>query len=108
MVSNWNATLSQFGTMGLKGINQGQKDRHDRLVGGCPTLDTQMGGIHIKCLVDSGSNVSTVTEEFYEKFMKPVGTSLASEGICLSLTCANGLNIPYLGYVEVDIEVMPL
>ena len=82
-----------------------QRDRHDRFVGGCPTLKIKMKGVSVQCLIDTGSMVTTVTEDFYRRYLKPDGASLISDGLWLSLTCANGLNIPYIGYLELDIDV---
>lgn len=82
-----------------------QTDPNDRFVGGCPTLDIKMNGVSVKCLIDTGSMVTTVTEEFFKKNLKQGGAHLVTEGLWLSLTCANGLKIPYIGYLELDVEV---
>uniref|UniRef100_A0A3B3H9D6 Gypsy retrotransposon integrase-like protein 1 n=1 Tax=Oryzias latipes TaxID=8090 RepID=A0A3B3H9D6_ORYLA len=70
------------------------------LIGVCPTVDVFIGDIQVKCLLDTGSNVSTVTESFFNKHFRP---SLKN---CewLSLSAANGLSIPYLGYFERDVH----
>ena len=73
-----------------------------QLVGGCPHVVVQMGGVDVKCLVDTGSMVSTVTETFFCQNLR------GSPNACqwLQLTAANGLAIPYLGYVELDVKVL--
>ncbi|KXJ05692.1 hypothetical protein AC249_AIPGENE18710, partial [Exaiptasia diaphana] len=58
------------------------------------------------CLLDSGSEVSTLTESFFNRHFKPKGKTLTSTSGWLSITEANGLEIPYLGYFEADIEVL--
>lgn len=53
------------------------------------------------CLVDTGSMVTTVSEEFYnEKFPDK---HLESGG--LKITAANGLEVPYLGILCLPVEV---
>lgn len=61
-----------------------------------------MGGVRVSCLLDTGSMVSTVAESF---FFQHFNEQLHS---CkwLQLKAANGLDIPYLGYAEVDVEVL--
>lgn len=72
-----------------------------KLVGQCPSVMVIIGGVRVPCLLDTGSMVSTVSEQF---FFKHFSNQLHS---CnwLQLKAANGLDIPYLGYAEVDIEV---
>ena len=44
------------------------------LVGGAPTVQANLGGVDVLCVLDSGSMVSFVTEEFCEKISsQPVG-----------------------------------
>ena len=58
----------------------------------------------MKCLLDTGSMVSTVTEAFYQEHLAPKGTPLKSNGPCLHITAVNGLEIPYIGYLELDLD----
>ncbi|KAK9519917.1 hypothetical protein VZT92_022616 [Zoarces viviparus] len=37
----------------------------ERAVGKCPEVDIQIGGVPLRCLLDTGSNVSTLTESFF-------------------------------------------
>ena len=85
--------------------NLNQRDPQDRFVGVSPTLEVKIGCVKIQGLVDTGSMVSTITEEFFRSFLKPAGANLVTDGLWLSLTCATGLSIPYIGYLESDIEV---
>lgn len=75
-----------------------------RLVGKCPTTFVNMNGVKVNCLVDTGSSVSTVTESFYQKHLK--AASKLNTDIVFSLKATNGFSIPFIGYVEVNIEVM--
>lgn len=71
------------------------------LVGSCPKIKVSLGGVQINCLLDTGSMVTTVTESFFLKHFKEVPQSCR----WLQLKAANGLEIPYVGYVELDVEV---
>ena len=67
-------------------------------------MTVKMGGVDISCLLDRGSQVSTVTGSFFRQNIAPGDSELAS---ChwLKLTATNGLAIPYIGYIELDVEV---
>ena len=73
-------------------------------VGKCPVVTVTMGGIDVSSLLDTGSQVSTVTESFFRQNIAPDDSELAS---ChwLKLKAANGLAIPYIGYIELDVKV---
>ena len=66
----------------------------------------RLGGIDVPCLLDSGSEVSTITEELFNKHFRPQGKTLLPTGEWLKLTAANGLEIPYVGYIELDVEAL--
>mgnify|MGYP005948850939 CR=1 FL=1 len=78
---------------------------HSRVIGKCPVINISVSGINLPCLVDTGSMVSTVTESFYRKFIEPLGTSLIQNSF-IQLKAANGLEIPYIGYIEVDVHYL--
>ena len=75
------------------------------MVGGTPTVQARLGGVDVLCVVDSGSMVSFVTEEFYKKKLQPTCGRVRKDGRMLTLRAANGLEIRYLGYLELDVEV---
>ncbi|XP_077941726.1 uncharacterized protein LOC144385357 isoform X2 [Gasterosteus aculeatus] len=64
-----------------------------------------MGGVKVPCLIDTGSMVSTVTESFFQKHFEPWGQERLKACSWLQLRAANGLSIPYLGYLELDVEL---
>ena len=68
------------------------------MVGGTPTVQAKVGGVDVLCVVDTGSMVSFVTEEFYKKKLQPTCGHVKEDGQMLTLRAANGLVIPYLGY----------
>ncbi|KAL0151937.1 hypothetical protein M9458_052744 [Cirrhinus mrigala] len=78
----------------------------ERAVGTCPMVDLKIRGVLVSCLLDTGSQVSTIIEGFFrEHFFGNESYVLSTSG-WLKITAANGLDIPYLGYMELDVEVM--
>lgn len=72
-----------------------------RLVGIKSTAQVTVRGEEVNCLLDSGSQVTTVPESFYkqhlsEQEIKPLHDLLEVEG-------ANGQLVPYFGYIEMTI-----
>ena len=64
----------------------------------------KLGGVHVHCFLDSGSQVSTITESFFNKHFRPRRSKLLDTNQWLTLTVTNGLEIPYIGYLELDFE----
>ena len=75
----------------------------DRLIGGSPIWTVKLGGVAVRCLVDTGSQVTTVTEQFYRQHLQQ--HVLKDGGAWLTIRAADGLIIPYLGYFEADVEI---
>lgn len=76
-----------------------------RLMSGCPQLVVSIGGIPVPCLIDTGSMVSTITESCFLKHFEPWGQERLKRCQWLQLRAANGLAIPYIGYMELDVEL---
>ena len=76
-----------------------------QLIGQCPVVHISMGGEVVPCLLDTGSMVSTITETFFLENFQSCNESLKP---CnwLQLQAANGYEIPYSGYVELDVVVL--
>ena len=77
----------------------------------CPNNNVLMGGVTVSCLLDTGSMVSTVTEGFFLQQFEPWGQERLKLCHWLQLKAANGLAIPYIGYLELEVvlcgKVMP-
>ncbi|KAL1264143.1 hypothetical protein QQF64_004498 [Cirrhinus molitorella] len=73
-----------------------------KLMSSCPYVEVVMGGVKVSCLLDTGSMVSTVTESFFLQHLK---TDRLQACCWLHLRAANGLAIPYLGYLELDVSL---
>lgn len=74
-----------------------------RVVGNCPSVDVVMGGVTVPCLLDTGSMVTMVAESFFHENFDSAELMESSEW--LTLRAANGLEIPYVGYIDLDVEV---
>ncbi|KAK7483472.1 hypothetical protein BaRGS_00025271, partial [Batillaria attramentaria] len=64
-----------------------------------PYEDSQ--GVSTCALIDTGSQVTTVTENFYCQYLKD--SSSIQPAQFLTLRAANGLEVPYVGIVVVDL-----
>ncbi|XP_059143569.1 uncharacterized protein LOC131930930 [Physella acuta] len=73
-----------------------------KLAGQCPTLTVYLQGVPVTAVIDSGSQVSTVTETFCNRSLKNI---ILRTDTPLSLRAANGLAIPYNGYFITDLEI---
>lgn len=71
----------------------------------CPHLDVLIGGVRVPSLVDTGSMVTTITESCFRKHFEPWGQDRLKSCQWLQLRAANGLSIPYIGYMELSIEL---
>lgn len=60
----------------------------------------------VACLLDTGSMVTTITQKFFEKQLHPQLQRGLQPCNCLTLKAANGLAIPYLGYLELDVHLL--
>lgn len=71
----------------------------------CPHLVVCMGGVQVRCLIDTGSMVSTITKSCFVELFAPWGQDRLRACQWLQLHAANGTLIPYVGYIEFDIEL---
>ena len=71
----------------------------------CPHIDVLMGGVTVSCLLDSGSMVSTIPESFFVEHFASWGQERLRSCNWLQLRAANGLCIPYIGYLELDVTL---
>ncbi|KAG1936037.1 interleukin-1 receptor accessory protein-like 1-A [Pimephales promelas] len=76
----------------------------DDWVGHCPTVEVQANGVTIDCLVDTGSQVTLFSESLAQELFADHRLQ-ATEASRLTLRGANGLDIPYTGYIVVDFLV---
>lgn len=62
-----------------------------------------MGDVTVPCLIDTGSMVTTITESFFQEHFHHLQKK---DCRWLGLNAANGLDIPYIGYLELDVGVL--
>lgn len=95
------ATVGQVAGPVLKGPSIHLRET---IAGICPLVELKVDGTPVQCLVDTGSQVTIFTESLCKKLFKnkPVEVGDVS---WLTLRAANGLDIPYVGYILADFEV---
>ncbi len=71
------------------------------LVGSPNECLVDIEGVRVKCLIDSGSMVSSISDSFYRSQLSHL--SLFPLDDLLTLTGAGGHRLPYSGYVEVSV-----
>nr|XP_043898190.1 uncharacterized protein LOC122779681 [Solea senegalensis] len=71
------------------------------LMSSCPNVS--FSGVTVPCLVDTGSMVSTITKSFFLEHFAHWGHDRLLSCNWLELRAANGLAIPYIGYLELDV-----
>lgn len=65
----------------------------------------QIKGTNFSCLLDSGSQVTTVPHSFYNTHL--FDHEIMSLNNLLEVEGANGQNVPYLGYIELNLTFPP-
>lgn len=73
--------------------------------GNCLVIEVKIAGVITRCLLDTGSEVTTITESYFREHFCGVGSELLSAR-WVRLTAANGLEIPVVGCLETDVECM--
>ena len=74
-----------------------------KLFGKTPGMIVFVNGISVEAMVDSGAEMSLVTEEWYTQNLLP--KQVVINALNVQITDANGRGITCLGYVQVDLEV---
>ena len=78
-------------------------------IGERPITEIMVNGKKVKCLIDTGADVSTLTESYFnEHYGNLVGEVVTDTPQWLRITAANGLHIPYIGYVEMDVRILEM
>jgi transposase InsO family protein len=73
-------------------------------VGRCPVVMVQVNGQKVQCLLDTGSQVTLFSESLSRELFGAQGRPM-TEAPWLTLRGANGLDIPYVGYLVTDLEI---
>lgn len=90
-------------------MSNGAKTLKDKVfrngIGYCPVTHFGMSGNKLLSLIDTGSVVSTVSEQYYDTYLKNK-VILEDTSDIIKVKAANQLNLPYLGYFEIDIDYL--
>ena len=78
----------------------------EKVVGSRPAVMIEIGGVSVNCLLDTGSQVSTITETFFNESLLFNNCTPQSLPGWLTLKAANDLPIPFIGYIEMDVVVL--
>ena len=76
-----------------------------KAVGKCPQVVAKIAGVNVACLVDSGSEVSTVTEGFFRRHLEENVNRPMDTSSWIAITSTQGLPVPYVGFVEADLLI---
>lgn len=85
-----------------KGPEEGASNK---LIGKVPNVALTIENVPVRYILDTGSNVSLMKHSFFLSHFAKEGKKLRDAGHWLTLEAANGLNIPYLGYVILQVAV---
>ena len=72
--------------------------------GACPVLQVIVNNQSMNSLLDTGAEVSTITQSFCDQFLS--NASIIDTTSWMTITAANNLGIPYKGYIELDLQIM--
>ena len=82
-----------------------QFDIYKNAVAKCPHTNVIVGDtVEICCMLDTGSQISTITQSCYEDLLEST-PPIVDTNSWMKVTAANDLGLPYLGYVELDIKI---
>ena len=79
----------------------------ENAVGNCPDVKIKLGGVDVGCLIDTGAEVSTITESFYKEFLAQ-GREVIDVTSYIKISASQGLEIPYVSYVELQLTALSL
>lgn len=65
----------------------------------------RVGDVDVACLIDTGAEVSTITESFFFRHLSD-GREVQNVSSYIRLSASQGLDIPYVGYIELQLTVL--
>lgn len=76
-----------------------------KAIGNCPEVRVNLGRAKgVRCLLDTGAQVSTITESFFnENFADELTMDVSA---FIRISGAQGLAVPYIGYIEITVEAL--
>ena len=85
--------------------DQSSVTRRNRLIGEANEMEIRLMNKTVLALLDTGSAVSTISEEYLQKYFPDV--ELQHIDSFFDIQCANGGLLPYSGIVEVQLDIKP-
>ena len=82
---------------------KGRVPRVSTLVGSANETHVLIEGVRTQALLDTGSSVSTISQSFYETHLSHL--PLQPVKTLMSLECADGSALPYLGFIACELQV---
>lgn len=92
-------------TVGCSEVNGPLHEDAHKLIGNVPKVNLLLGDVPVNCILDTGSNVLLMRNSFFLEHFAEKGEQLKEADSWLTLEAANGLDIPYLGYVLLPVKV---
>ena len=80
-----------------------EKGTNEKFIGQCPTIEVNIEGVHLKGLLDTGSQVTLMQQSLFDEYFS--SAKLGKSPLFFKLKAANGLAIPYTGYAVLDLEL---
>ena len=74
-----------------------------KAVGECFSVSVKFGSTEVPCLLDPGSQVTTVGETFFNERLEPAGFEVKEIPSSFAVVSASGEAIPYVGCFETDV-----
>ena len=84
-----------------KKTDPSKKKKEKKIVGECPVVNVQIQGKKTQAMLDTGSQITTITEEWARQHLK----NLEERESFFKIRAVNGAEVPYSSLCTVDIEL---
>ena len=74
------------------GLNMDKSTVYEKAVGKCPVVTVRLDGADVPCLLDSRSEVSTITEEFFKDHFRPLGKTILTYWRLVEINCSKWIS----------------
>ena len=76
-----------------------------KLVARSPTADIEIGGVPVRCVLDTGADTSLIPASFYHEHLTGMVNGLQSVGTFIKIVGVNDLDVLIEGYLDVPISI---
>ena len=76
-----------------------------KLVARSPTADIEIGGVPVRCVLDTGAETSLIPASFYHEHLTGMVKGLQSVGTFITIVGVNDLDVRIEGYLDVPISI---